>query len=87
VEICEFFDLNPYLLISSGSMLIAADRGSDIVDALKKQGIEAAVIGRATADNDKVVYYGEEKRFLEPPKCDELYKIYRDKEPKESLKK
>jgi hydrogenase maturation factor len=87
VEICEFFDLNPYLLISSGSMLIAADRGSDIVDALKKQGIEAAVIGRATADNDKVVYYGEEKRFLEPPKCDELYKIYRDKEPKEGLKK
>lgn len=76
VEICEFFDLNPYLLISSGSMLIAADRGSDIVDALKKEGIEAAVIGRATADNDKVVYYGEEKRFLEPPKCDELYKIY-----------
>ena len=52
VEICEFFDLNPYLLISSGSMLIAADRGSDIVDALKKQGIEAAVIGRATDGND-----------------------------------
>lgn len=77
VEICEFFDLNPYMLISSGSMLIAADRGSDIVDTLKKHGIEAAVIGRATANNDKVVYYGEEKRFLEPPKCDELYKIYK----------
>ena len=76
VEICEYFDLNPYMLISSGSMLIGADRGSDIVDALKKQGIEAAVIGRATAGNDKVVYYGDEKRFLEPPKCDELYKIY-----------
>lgn len=75
VEICEFFDLNPYMLISSGSMLIAADRGSDIVDALKRHGIEAAVIGRATAGNDKVVYYGDEKRFLEPPKCDELYKI------------
>ncbi|MDO4554023.1 MAG: AIR synthase family protein [Lachnospiraceae bacterium] len=76
VEICEFFDLNPYMLISSGSMLIAADRGSDVVDALKKQGIHAAVIGRATDGNDKVVYYGDEKRYLEPPKCDELYKIY-----------
>lgn len=75
VEICEFFNLNPYLLISSGSMLIAADRGSDIVDDLKKHGIEAAVIGRATEGNDRVVYYGEEKRFLEPPKCDELYQI------------
>lgn len=75
VEICEFFDLNPYMLISSGSLLIAADRGSDVVDALKKQGVEAAVIGRATAKSDKVVYYGDEKRFLEPPKCDELYKV------------
>lgn len=76
VEICEFFDLNPYLLISSGSLLIGADRGSDLVDALKKHGIEAAVIGRTTSGNDKVVYYGDEKRFLEPPKSDELYKIY-----------
>ena len=28
VEVCEVFDINPYLLISSGSMLIGTDHGS-----------------------------------------------------------
>ena len=26
IELCEFFDLNPYQLISSGSMLIVTDQ-------------------------------------------------------------
>lgn len=77
VEVCEFFDLNPYMLRSGGSLLITAERGSDIVDALHEAGIEAAVIGRIREDNDKVVIYGEdrEKRFLEPPRRDEFYKM------------
>ncbi len=76
VEVCEFFDLNPYMLRSGGSLLITAERGSDIVDALHEAGIEAAVIGRIREDNDKIVIYGEdrEKRFLEPPRRDEIYK-------------
>lgn len=77
VEVCEFFDLNPYMLRSGGSLLITAERGSEIVDALHGAGIEAAVIGRIREDNDKVVIYGEdrEKRFLEPPRRDEIYKL------------
>ena len=75
IEICEFYDLNPYALISSGSMLIAADNGHDLVRALKKEGIFATVIGKATSGNDRVVINEDEKRFLEPPKSDELYKI------------
>lgn len=31
IEICEFFNLNPYQLISSGSMLIGTDHGSQLV--------------------------------------------------------
>ena len=33
VEVCEFYDLNPYCLISSGSMLIVAENGYDCVKA------------------------------------------------------
>ena len=76
VELCEVFGLNPYYLISSGSMLIAADRGHDLVRGLEKAGIHAAVIGKATAGNDRVVLNGEERSFLERPRTDELYKIY-----------
>ena len=75
VEICEFFGLNPYGLISSGCMLIAADRGHDLARELEKAGIPAAVIGRATAGNDRIVQNGEERSYLERPKTDELYKV------------
>lgn len=74
VEICEFFDLNPYQLISSGVMLMVTDHGNALVDQLVGAGIPAAVIGRITEGNDRVVLNLDEKRFLAPPKSDELYK-------------
>lgn len=74
IEVCEVFDVNPYMLISSGSMLIGTKKGAQLVEALAKEGIHAAVVGRATNDNDRVIINGEERRFLEPPKVDELYK-------------
>lgn len=74
VEICEFFGINPYELISSGCMLMAAEDGNMLVQQLEKAGIPATVIGRATAGNDRVLFHADEKRFLEPPKTDELYK-------------
>lgn len=75
IEICEFFELNPYELLSGGALLIVTDHGFDLVKALEKDGIAAAVVGKITAGNDRVVMNEEEKRFLEPPKSDELYKV------------
>ena len=75
VEICEFFDLNPYMLISSGCMLIVTDNANLLVDRLKEEGIAAAVIGRITKGNDRIIVNGGEQRYLEPPKADELYKV------------
>jgi hydrogenase maturation factor len=75
VEICEFFDLNPYMLISSGSMLIVTDNANLLVDSLKEEGIAAVVIGRITQGNDRVIINDGEQRYLEPPKTDELYKV------------
>ncbi len=75
VEICEFYDINPYMLISSGCMLIVTDQANYLVDRLKAGGIAAAVIGRITEGNDRVIINEDEKRYLEPPKSDELYKV------------
>ncbi|WMJ90541.1 AIR synthase family protein [Anaerocolumna sp. MB42-C2] len=74
IEICEFYDLNPYQLISSGVMIMVTDKANELVEVLKKNNIPAAVIGRITPGNDRVVKNEEEKRFLAPPKSDELYK-------------
>ena len=75
VEVCEFFHVNPYELISSGCMLMAASDGNTIVRELEKAGIHAAVVGKAMEGNDRVLYAAGERRFLEPPKADELYKV------------
>lgn len=75
IEICEVFDINPYLLISSGCMLIGCEQANLLVEKLRQTGIPAAVIGRATEGNDRIVCNGEETRFLEPAGSDEIYKI------------
>ena len=75
VEICEFFDVNPYELISSGSMLIATADGNALVRDIEKAGIKATIIGKATAGNDRILVNEDERRYLEPPKTDELYKV------------
>lgn len=75
IEICEFLGRNPYELLSGGSLLMTADNGGNLVQALKAAQIPAAVIGKITEGNDRVVMNEEEKRFLERPKAIEIFKM------------
>ena len=70
IEICELYRKNPYQLPSAGSLLIAAEHGGQLCSLLGRAGIPSAVIGRLTDGNDRVLYHGEEKRFLELPRMD-----------------
>lgn len=74
VEVCEFLGVNPYELHAGGCLLMAAEDGNALVQALEREGIFATVIGKATAGNDRVLLNEEERRFLEPAKPDELLK-------------
>lgn len=76
IEVCEYFDLNPYELLAGGSLLIVVSNGDELVRALDKAGISAAVIGRTTQGNDRVVCHGEESRFLEPANGDEIFRYH-----------
>lgn len=75
VEICEFFQLNPYLIMSSGSMLIGVNDGAGLVRELNNAGISATVIGQAVEGNDRILRNGDEIRYLDKPQVDELYKV------------
>mgnify|MGYP001042622068 CR=1 FL=1 len=75
IEICEYFDLNPYELISGGCLLIVTDHGTDLVRTLEKQNIPAVVAGKITDNHDRVVIKDGERRFLELPKPDEIYRV------------
>lgn len=75
VEICQYFDLNPYQIMSSGSMMIVTDDGHELVRKLEAAGIHAAVVGRTNSSNDRILRNGEDVRYLDKPQPDELYKV------------
>ena len=75
IEICEYFDINPYYLYSAGALLVGTAHGEALVSYLAAQGISAAVIGRVTDGNDRVIRNGSEQRYLDRPKPDEWYRI------------
>lgn len=75
IEICEFFDINPYKLMSQGALLMAAKDGNEIVRALSAEGIPAVIIGKATDSNDRVLITEGERRFIETTQTDELLHV------------
>lgn len=75
IEVCELFDLNPYRLMSGECVLIAADHGGDMVNALKEQEITAAVIGKVEQGIARKMVGFETTGYLERPQRDEIYKI------------
>ncbi|MBQ1821512.1 MAG: AIR synthase family protein [Clostridia bacterium] len=70
--IADACGLDPYRLMSSGSMLIACENGERMVKALQRAGIPAAVIGRVT-ERDFAFSDGSP---LDPPGADELYRLF-----------
>ena len=75
IEVCECLGANPYLLYGGGALLMAASQGHDIVSKLRRQGIPAAVIGKAVQGNDRILLNEEERRYLDPPRGEELWRI------------
>ena len=75
IEIAEVFGLDPYRLISSGSMLIACRDGNGLLDEFSKAGIEASFIGRTNDTKKRIIRTNAGERFLTPPDTDELHRI------------
>ncbi len=76
IEVCEFFDLNPYQLLSGGALLMVTADGRGLVKALEEEKIPASIIGSTNGTNDKIVMNQDEIRYLEPPAPDEIYKLF-----------
>lgn len=65
VEICNFFDVNPYQMQSEGSCLLLTENGYRLKRSLREKGISSEIIGFTTENNDRVVINREEKRYLQ----------------------
>lgn len=68
VEVCEFYDANPYLLPARGALLVVVEDGMKLVEEYVKAGIDANVIGKVCKHNNKIVNNEDEMRYLDPPK-------------------
>lgn len=72
VEVCDYFNISPYQLLSSGTLLLTADHGQKVLTELAAAGIPAVIIGHMTGDNARVVLNEEETRYLEPFRQDSI---------------
>ena len=77
IEICEYFGIDPYRSMSSGSLIIMTPDEEAVLDALDRAGCPAALIGHMTEGNDRIVRNGREVRYLDKPGIDELYRVSR----------
>lgn len=72
-KICDIFSINPYRLISSGSMIITCSNGNELVELFKASGIPSAIIGKII-EKEKVLIDNGIRKELDPPGPDELFK-------------
>lgn len=82
VEICEYFDVNPYQLRTEGVFLILTEHGGRLCEALCERKIPAAVIGKTVLGLDRAVRNGEEVRYLEPNRVEEYERVMAGKRSK-----
>jgi len=74
IKICDYFNISPYKLISSGCMIMTAFEGGKLIEQFKKQNIQAKIIGRIT-HKDRICIQKGTLTPLEQPEADELYKV------------
>jgi len=77
--ICNEAEIDVYGLISSGTLIITTFLGDALVKELRKNGIEAEVIGKMTKNN-KIIYEKGQLKELKQPKADAIYGVKFNKE-------
>ncbi len=75
IEICEYYNINPYMLEAEGSYLIMTESGNRMLRALRNTGMNCAVIGYTADNNDRIIVNGDEKRYIDSRIEDELKKF------------
>lgn len=75
IEVCDFLDINPYMLYSGGSAILVMPIEIYEAEADLLQTLDAELIGIVTENNDKIITVADERRFLEKPSQDEIIKI------------
>ena len=74
-ELCKHYEMDPFRLISSGSMLIACNNELEMIEALTNIGVQATSIGRFTLEQNMILVGEDGTTELLPSASDEIYKL------------
>jgi hydrogenase maturation factor len=78
-EICEALDVDPFKLLSSGSLIIVVDpsKARDLIKALAETGVKARMIGEMTSNPSERLIIGRDGsvKTVDEVKQDELYRV------------
>lgn len=66
IEICERYDLNPYLIPAGGALLMGTYHGEELVEKMMAAGYQGTVVGHVTEGKERIVLNGDERRALLP---------------------
>ena len=79
VEICDFFDIDPYAAISEGTLIISCreNKAQEVVSALTQKGIRSSIVGELISPDKGMVLVedGREKK-LEHPIVDPFWNAF-----------
>ena len=73
VEVCEYCNVNPYELMSGGSLMITTFEGEALLHALNEAGIEACIVGCVTDSKERILRNEDEIRYMDRPAQDSIY--------------
>ncbi len=74
-KICSYFNIKPYFLISSGTLIITTSEAEKVLEILKENKILAKKIGTMREDGKHIVVKGGKEYPFIPQTQDELWKI------------
>jgi hydrogenase maturation factor len=72
IELCEYFNLNPYFIDSLGGLLVVTDDGEHLRSVYEAMGKTAKIIGHTVSGHQKTIMNNDEKRYLESPKSGKM---------------
>ena len=75
VELCEFYDINPYKLRSEGTLIVVTQTPDELKMMYADAGIPSSVIGYITEHKERILIYADEKKHIQKPARDELSKV------------
>ncbi|BFI76920.1 AIR synthase family protein [Sulfurisphaera ohwakuensis] len=76
-EVTSLVNIDPWSSISEGTMIIISDKGEKIVDALKREGIESAIVGEVKeGEGVTLVKKDGSKQRIEKPTEDPFWRVF-----------